>query len=108
MRHLHHGRDRGGLDAGGLRTTLVSLLSRQGVSIQEIARLAGHASTRTTEIVYRRELRPVIPPAPRSWTSSSQKLAIVRWLASRFAVLLSSRCSACPSRIASSQLGRVR
>jgi integrase len=30
------------------------------VSIEEIARLVGHASTRTTEIVYRRELRPVI------------------------------------------------
>ena len=27
---------------------------------QEAARLAGHASTRTTEVVYRRELRPVI------------------------------------------------
>ena len=43
-----------------LRTTYVSLLSHHGVSIEEIARLAGHASTRTTEIVYRRELRPVI------------------------------------------------
>ena len=43
-----------------LRTTFVSLLSHQGVSIEEIARLAGHATTRTTEIVYRRELRPVI------------------------------------------------
>jgi integrase len=43
-----------------LRTTFVSLLSHRGVSIEEIARLAGHASTRTTEIVYRRELRPVI------------------------------------------------
>jgi len=43
-----------------LRTTFVSLMSHQGVSIEEIARLAGHASTRTTEIVYRRELRPVI------------------------------------------------
>lgn len=31
-----------------------------GVSIEEIARLARHASTRTTEVVYRRELRPVI------------------------------------------------
>jgi hypothetical protein len=39
---------------------LVSLLSHRGVSIEEIARLAGHASTRTTEVVYRRELRPVI------------------------------------------------
>ena len=43
-----------------LRTTFVSLLSHRGVSIEEIARLAGHASARTTEIVYRRELRPVI------------------------------------------------
>ncbi len=43
-----------------LRTSFVSLLSHHGVSIEEIARLAGHASTRTTEIVYRRELRPVI------------------------------------------------
>ena len=43
-----------------LRTTFVSLLSHHGVSIEEIARLVGHASTRTTEIVYRRELRPVI------------------------------------------------
>ena len=43
-----------------LRTTFVSLMSRSGVAIEEIARLAGHASTRTTEIVYRRELRPVI------------------------------------------------
>ena len=37
-----------------------SLLSHHGVSIEEISRLVGHASTRTTEIVYRRELRPVI------------------------------------------------
>ena len=45
-----------------LRTTFVSLMSHHGVSIEEIARLVGHASTRTTEIVYRRELRPVITP----------------------------------------------
>ena len=43
-----------------LRTSFVSLMSHQGVSIEEIARLVGHATTRTTEIVYRRELRPVI------------------------------------------------
>ena len=43
-----------------LRTTFVSLMSHQDVSIEEIARLVGHATTRTTEIVYRRELRPVI------------------------------------------------
>ncbi|HET9080640.1 MAG TPA: tyrosine-type recombinase/integrase [Trebonia sp.] len=43
-----------------LRTSFVSLMSHQGVSIEEIARLVGHATTRTSEIVYRRELRPAI------------------------------------------------
>jgi integrase len=43
-----------------LRTSFVSLMSHRGVSIEEIARLVGRTSTRTTEIVYRRELRPVI------------------------------------------------
>lgn len=43
-----------------LRHTFVSLMSEGGVPIEEIARLAGHSSTRTTEVVYRKELRPVI------------------------------------------------
>jgi site-specific recombinase XerD len=43
-----------------LRTSFVSLMSNHGVSIKEIAHLVGHASTRTTEVVYRSELRPVI------------------------------------------------
>ena len=43
-----------------LRTSFVSLMSDHGVSIEEIAHLVGHASTRTTEVVYRWELRPVI------------------------------------------------
>jgi integrase len=43
-----------------LRTSFVSLMSHRGVRIEEITRLAGHASTRTSEVVYRRELRPVI------------------------------------------------
>jgi integrase len=43
-----------------LRTSFVSLMSHNGVSTEEIARLVGHSSTRTTEVVYRRELRPVI------------------------------------------------
>jgi hypothetical protein len=34
--------------------------SCQGVPVEEIARLAGHASSRTTEVIYRRQLRPVI------------------------------------------------
>ena len=32
-----------------LRTSFVSLMSHRGVSIEEIARLVGHTSTRTTE-----------------------------------------------------------
>jgi hypothetical protein len=35
------------------------MMSYQGVPVEEIARLAGHASSRTTEVIYR-ELRPVI------------------------------------------------
>jgi hypothetical protein len=35
-------------------------MSHYGVSIEEIAWLAGHASIWTNEVVYRRELRPVI------------------------------------------------
>jgi integrase len=40
-----------------LRHSFVSLMSSSGVPVEEIARLAGHASSRTTEEVYRRELR---------------------------------------------------
>jgi hypothetical protein len=40
-----------------LRHTFVSLMSDTGVPVEEIARLAGHTSTRTTEIVYRHQLR---------------------------------------------------
>ena len=43
-----------------LRHAFVSLMSADGVPIEEIARLAGHARTATTEFVYRHELRPVI------------------------------------------------
>ncbi len=43
-----------------LRTSFVSIMSYHGVPVEEIARLAGHASFRTTEVIYRRELRPVI------------------------------------------------
>jgi len=43
-----------------LRTSFVSMMSYQGVPVEEIARLAGHASSRTTEVIYRRELRQVI------------------------------------------------
>ncbi len=43
-----------------LRHSFVSLLSDQGVPIEEISRLVGHSSTTVTETVYRHQLRPVI------------------------------------------------
>lgn len=43
-----------------LRHSFVALMSSSGVPVEEIARLAGHSNTRTTEVVYRRELRPVL------------------------------------------------
>jgi integrase len=43
-----------------LRHTFVSVMSESGVAVEEIAHLAGHSSSRTTETIYRHELRPVI------------------------------------------------
>jgi integrase len=43
-----------------LRHSFVSLMSDRGTSTEEISRLVGHSSTRTTEVVYRHELRPVL------------------------------------------------
>jgi integrase len=43
-----------------LRHTFVSVMSESGVAVEEISRLAGHSSSRTTEVIYRHELRPVI------------------------------------------------
>ncbi len=43
-----------------LRHSFVSLLSEQGTLVEEIARLARHSSTRTTEVIYRQELRPIL------------------------------------------------
>ena len=43
-----------------LRHTFVSIMSAGGVPVEEIARVAGHKQTSITELVYRRELRPVI------------------------------------------------
>lgn len=56
-----------------LRTSFVSLLSASGVPVKEIARLAGHSSSRTTEVIYRNSAQSW-SRAPRSWTRSSDKL----------------------------------
>ena len=42
-----------------LRHTFVSFLSDSGVPIEQIANAVGHSSTRTTEVVYTHQLRPV-------------------------------------------------
>lgn len=43
-----------------LRHSFVSIMSAEGASSELIAKLVGHATTKTTELVYRKELRPVI------------------------------------------------
>jgi site-specific recombinase XerD len=43
-----------------LRTSFVSMMSHQGAPVEEISKLAGHSRSRTTEVIYRKELRPVI------------------------------------------------
>jgi integrase len=43
-----------------LRHSFVSALSSTGMSIEQIAHLAGHSTTSTTQQVYRKELRPVL------------------------------------------------
>jgi integrase len=60
-----------GLDAQGwtpreLRDSFVSLLSSTGMSIEDISHLVGHASSRVTELVYRKELRPVLTRGARA------------------------------------------
>lgn len=43
-----------------LRHSFVSLLSDNGVPIEQISRLMGHNGTTVTELVYRHQLRPVV------------------------------------------------
>ena len=43
-----------------LRHTFVSLMSDSGMPVEEIARLAGHTSSRSTEIVCRHQLCPIM------------------------------------------------
>lgn len=49
-----------------LRHTFVSIMSAHGdVPVEEIARLTGHSDIRTTETVYRHDMRPVIRTGAR-------------------------------------------
>jgi integrase len=49
-----------------LRHSFVSAMSATGISAEQIAYLAGHATSRTTEQVYRKELRPVLREGGRA------------------------------------------
>jgi hypothetical protein len=53
MRVVDHHRSAG-------HNSFVSLLSSTGMSIEDISHLVGHASSRVTEVVYSKELRPVL------------------------------------------------
>jgi hypothetical protein len=43
-----------------VQITLVSLLSDDGVPLEQISRLVGHSGTTVTELVYRKQIRPVV------------------------------------------------
>lgn len=43
-----------------MRHSFVSVLSADGVPVENIAMLAGHDRTTTTELVYRHEIRPAL------------------------------------------------
>ncbi|WP_062440092.1 tyrosine-type recombinase/integrase [Herbidospora daliensis] len=43
-----------------MRHSFVSLLSDSGVPIENISRLVGHSNTKVTELVYRKQLRPML------------------------------------------------
>jgi integrase len=48
-----------------LRHSFVSLLSSSGLPIEDISHLVGHANTRVTELVYRKEFRPLLTKGAR-------------------------------------------
>ena len=54
------------VDPRELRHSFVSLLSSSGLHIEDISHLVGHASTRVTEQVYRKELRPMLTKGARA------------------------------------------
>jgi integrase len=43
-----------------LRHSFVALLSDSGVPVEPISRLVGHSGTTVTELIYRKQIRPVL------------------------------------------------
>ncbi|MGH3832916.1 MAG: tyrosine-type recombinase/integrase [Pseudonocardiaceae bacterium] len=52
-----------------LRHSFVSLLSDGGMPIEQISRLVGHSGTSVTELVYRKQIRPVVEDGQSRWTA---------------------------------------
>ncbi len=94
-----------------LRHTFVSLVSADGVPIEEIARLAGHNRTATTELVYRHELRPVITHGRRGDGPDLERERPTEPLVARARTSDSGlgqrphRCTACRLTVLSGQVG---
>src|SRR5262249_13694256 len=61
---------------------IVILDCRPGMPVEEIAQLARHSSSRTTEVVYRHELRPVLSAEAEamanSFKATERELTLVR------------------------------
>ena len=57
--------------------TAVSIMSSNGVAIQEISDTVGHKSTHVTETVYRHVIVPRSAGERRSWTTSSATKTMV-------------------------------
>ena len=64
--------DRDLLGTGAIQAEASALMSSSGVPVEEIARLACHSNTRTTEVVYRRELHPVLTTGAEAMDRLSQ------------------------------------
>jgi hypothetical protein len=52
------------LDAANVRRSFVSIMSDNGVTIEQIANLVGHRTTVVTQKVYRHQLKPCAVPKP--------------------------------------------
>jgi site-specific recombinase XerD len=63
-----------------LRHIFVSLLSDGGVPIEQISRLVGHSGTSVTELVHRKQIRPVVEDGATAMTQrpSATTRALVR------------------------------
>ncbi|MFI0466916.1 tyrosine recombinase XerC [Saccharopolyspora sp. 5N102] len=57
-----------------MRHSFVSIMSASGVSLEDIARLIGHSGTRVTELVYRKQIKPVIAEGAEAMDTIFQSL----------------------------------